>query len=123
MKSGMNNRAFGAQGEREAASFLAKQGYTILCRNFRAGRMGEIDIIALDGEMLCFIEVKTRSGDRYGTPSEAVSARKQSTIRRIAQIYMQRSSISDKPVRFDVAELMMDHGGRIRDIGLIKNAF
>lgn len=118
----MNNRAYGALGEEAAAAYLDKQGYRILIRNFRVGRMGEIDIIGQDGDTLCFIEVKTRSGFGFGTPSQAVSSKKQATIKRIAQIYMQNHRYYDA-VRFDVVELIMDRSGSIKDIVLIQNAF
>jgi len=119
----MNNRAYGTLGEDAAAAYLAKHGYRILHRNFRAGRLGEIDIIGMDKETLCFIEVKTRSSDLYGTPAQALSYRKQAAIIRLARIYMQNNRYMDKPVRFDVIELMMDRTGKVLDIQLIKNAF
>ncbi len=119
----MNNRSFGTAGEDEAMRYLSKRGYTIICRNFRAGKMGEIDLIGRDGDTLCFIEVKTRSNDHYGTPAQAVSALKQATITRLAQVYMQRFGLFDQPVRFDVVALMMDREGKVKDIELLKNAF
>ncbi|NLX65016.1 MAG: YraN family protein [Clostridiaceae bacterium] len=119
----MNNRAYGALGEEAAAAYLARQGYIIISRNFRVGRMGEIDIIAKDGETLCFIEVKSRSGYNFGTPAQAVSSQKQAAITRIAQVYMQNNRYSDIPVRFDIVELLMDRDGNINDIFLIRNAF
>jgi putative endonuclease len=119
----MNNREYGTLGEEEASGYLAGRGYKILFRNFRVGRMGEIDIICKDGETLCFVEVKTRSNDHYGTPAQAVSVSKQSTITRLAQIYMQRFGIRDMPVRFDVVEIMMDRERKISAIRLIQNAF
>lgn len=119
----MNNHDFGTQGEQEAASYLCKHGYTILYRNFRVGRMGELDIVGKEGDTLCFIEVKTRSNKKFGTPAQAVSASKQSTIMRLAQVYMQRYSIKDIPVRFDIVELMMNRDGMVQNIELIQNAF
>lgn len=119
----MNNRAFGTLGEQEAMGYLLKRGYTILCRNYRVGRMGEIDIIGKAGETLCFIEVKTRSNNHYGTPAQAVSSLKQATITRLAQVYMQRYGLFDLPVRFDIVELMMNRDGQVQDIQLIQNAF
>lgn len=119
----MNNRTYGTLGEEVATAYLDKQGYRILARNFRVGRMGEIDIIGQDGDTLCFIEVKTRSGFGFGTPAQAVSGKKQATITRIAHIYMQNNRYSDVPVRFDIVELIMDRTGSIKDITLIQNAF
>lgn len=119
----MNNRAYGTLGEEAAGAYLTKHGYKVICRNFRVGRMGEIDIIGKDKETLCFIEVKTRSSNIFGTPAQAVSAKKQATITKLAQIYMQNHRFFDTPVRFDVMELMMDRTGKVQDIQLIKNAF
>lgn len=119
----MNNRAYGTLGEEAAVAYLDKYGYKIITRNFRVGRMGEIDIIGKDGDTLCFIEVKTRSNYSYGSPAQAVSSHKQATITRIAQIYMQDNRYYDEPVRFDIVELMMDRAGNIKDITLIQNAF
>lgn len=119
----MNNRAYGTLGEKEAGTYLKEQGYKILTRNFRVGKMGEIDIIGKDGDTLCFIEVKTRSNRSFGTPAQAVSDQKQATITRIAQIYIQNNKYYDVPVRFDIVELMMDRTGNVKDISLIKNAF
>lgn len=119
----MNNRTFGTKGEQEAMRYLSEHGYHILCRNFRVGRMGEIDLIGKDGNTLCFIEVKTRSNSRYGTPAEAVSCMKQVTITKVAQVYMQRNNCFNLPVRFDIVELLMDRNGQAQDIRLIQNAF
>lgn len=119
----MNNRDFGLRGEEEAVNFLIKKGFKILCRNYRVSRMGEIDIIARDGETICFIEVKTRSNDNFGTPSMAVSFSKQASIRRLAQVYLSKFNLFDCPVRFDVVELMMARNGLVQSINHIPNAF
>ncbi|MCX7774100.1 MAG: YraN family protein [Clostridia bacterium] len=119
----MNNRAFGTLGEKEALRYLTSKGYTILCSNFRVGRMGELDLIGKEGDTLCFIEVKSRSSTQFGTPAQAVSYSKQATITRLAQVYMQRYGYHDVPVRFDVVEVMMGREGQVQDIELIRNAF
>lgn len=119
----MNNRSFGALGEEKAKEYLVLHGYMILDQNYRIGRLGEIDIIAKDQDTLCFLEVKTRSNDTYGTPAQAVSHQKQATITKIAQIYMQNYSCFDIPVRFDIVEVNMDRKGSVNDINLLKNAF
>lgn len=119
----MNNRAFGTLGEDRAQEYIVNHGYKILNRNYRVGRLGEIDIIGKDKDTLCFIEVKARSNDSYGTPAQAVSNQKQATIIKIAQIYMQNYKYYDVPVRFDIVELFMDRKGNVIDITLIKNAF
>lgn len=119
----MNNRSFGTLGEEKAKGYLENKGYKILNKNYRVGKLGEIDIIAKDQDTLCFIEVKTRSNERFGTPAQAVSVHKQATIVKIAQIYMQRYNYHDIPIRFDIVEVFMDRQGNTKDINLIKSAF
>jgi len=96
--------------------YLEKQGMKILQRNFRC-RMGELDLIAQEGECLVFVEVKYRTSNRYGSPLEAVNARKQSTIRKVAQYYLLGRKWLDCPVRFDVVGICGDQ------IEHIRNAF
>lgn len=97
----------GKFGENLACYYLEKQGYRILARNFRCRRYGEIDIIAVKGEMLAFIEVKTRSSALYVQPMEAVTAVKQNKIYRCAQYYMQLKGIINcmPMLSFDVIEI------------------
>ncbi|MCW5214310.1 YraN family protein, partial [Desulfobulbus sp. US5] len=86
-------------------------------RNYRL-RIGEVDIIARDGEYLVFIEVKTRRSTRFGSPFEAVDARKQQQIVKIASAYLQGKEL---PVRFDVVAVHLN-GQDVR-IEVLKNAF
>ncbi|GGD68517.1 YraN family protein [Paenibacillus nasutitermitis] len=98
----------GRQGETAAAEYLLKCGYTILHRNWRC-RFGELDIIALQGGELVFVEVRTRkSGGRFGTAAESVDARKQRQVRTIAAFYLQTFRLHGKPVRFDVVAITVD---------------
>ena len=84
-----NPRArLGAQGESIAAAHLEASGLKITARNFRT-RYGEIDLIAEDGDTLVFVEVKTRRGGTFGTPEEAVTARKRQHLAMAAAIYLQ----------------------------------
>lgn len=106
----MNRKSeLGKFGEDFACEYLRQQGYTIIHRNFRC-RIGEIDIIAVKQEVLCFIEVKTRSSITYGTPAEAVNLSKQKKIYRCAELYMQSTDIiSNMPVlSFDVIEIIRE---------------
>ncbi|MDD4188539.1 MAG: YraN family protein [Eubacteriales bacterium] len=121
-----NKRALGENIETEACRCLIKNGYRIIERNFRVGRFGEVDIIASEGESICFVEVKGRSSDIFGTPAEAVNFRKQATIRKLASIYLGRTGNSEINIRFDVAEVYFKATPidfRIERINLIKNAF
>ncbi len=99
----------GRNGEERAAVYLDSKGYEILERNFRCP-FGEIDIIAMDGETLCFIEVKTRRSLRFGTPAEAVSRRKEMHIRRCAHVFMSRFRGQYKDVRIDIVEVLENCG-------------
>lgn len=124
---GINKRAFGADGEKYAVEYLKKRNFRILETNSRFGRLGEIDIIARDGEYLCFIEVKTRSSTLFGLPREAVDVRKQANIIKMASMYIKRNKITYYNARFDVVEVIAiktsDDKTRFTAINLIKNAF
>ncbi len=118
----MKNNIFGFfkigginDGERLAAKYLKKQGYKILLQNYKE-KMGEIDIIAMDGEVLVFAEVKQRASDDFGAPREFVTKEKQRKIKNTAQLYMMKTKHLGN-VRFDVVEVLG------KDITHIKNAF
>jgi putative endonuclease len=88
-------------GEQEAAAFLKKQGYRILERNYRCV-FAEVDIIAKERGVICFIEVKTRSSQAFGHPAEAITRAKRRHIARAALAYLQKNKLLDAPARFDV---------------------
>lgn len=111
----------GAEGERIAAEFLLKQGYRILERNFRTA-LGEIDIVAQDGKMLVFVEVKARSGDRFGAPQFAVDTRKQAKMSRVALAYLSQKKNDTLECRFDVVGIIQDSNGAT-SIEHLKDAF
>ena len=111
-----NTRKTGSGYEQIAADFLRIQGYEILEMNYRI-RQGEIDIIARDGGCIVFVEVKYRTGG-IGSAFEAVDARKQRKISRVALTYLTRRGLGEcTPCRFDVVAVT-DQGCRV-----IKNAF
>ncbi len=116
----MNKISTGKEGEDLAVRYLEAQGYRIIQRNYRL-RIGEIDIIAGADDCLVFIEVKTRRNNRYGSPFEAVTLRKQRQISRVAQAYMGRYNSGEVPVRFDVVAVFLDQSPT--RVELIKNAF
>jgi putative endonuclease len=93
--------ALGAEGEARAARFLARRGYRILARNVRAGGV-EIDLVAARGTLLAFVEVKTRRTRDFGTPEEAVDARKQARLVRGAAAWLRAQRTHTRQVRFDV---------------------
>lgn len=102
----MNKRQTGTAYESQAAEYLEKKGYHILERNYRC-RQGEIDLIAMDGSYLVFVEVKYRSGRSKGHPAEAVNIKKQRRIIRTAGYYCYEHRIpEDHPSRFDVVSIL-----------------
>jgi putative endonuclease len=116
------NKILGAFGEDIACSYLEEQGYRILERNFSC-KVGELDIVAIDGETLSFVEVKCRTGVVYGNPSEAVSYSKQGKIVKAALFFMTKYKLFDYMCRFDVIEVLTDGTKEDTRINLIKNAF
>lgn len=111
----------GSLAEKFAASFLKKKGYKIIGHNFRI-RSGEIDIIAKDKDILCFIEVKYRKNRDYGLPEEFVDFRKQQKIIKAAMYYLLDNSIDDMNIRFDIVAVEPGLNGRL-EARLIKNGF
>lgn len=112
--------SLGRRGENAAARYLRRHGYRILARNFRAAG-AEIDLIAMEGDTLVFVEVKTRLGTGAGTPQEAVGEHKQRRIRRAAELYAVRHHAVEQPMRFDVVAILGQ--GRGRRLELLKDAF
>ena len=118
-----NMRFNGAFGEVYAARFLREKQYTLRYGNYRT-RMGEIDIIAQDGETLVFVEVKTRSAGSIALPGESVGREKQRRLTMAASQYIRnRGNVSHMPSRFDVVEVYLDAYGALQDIRHIENAF
>lgn len=118
----------GEKGERLAAEFLEKNGYRIVLANFKVpvGRnsngaevTGEIDIIALDGDTLCFVEVKTRVANDFAEPSAAVTLRKQRQITRTAKVYRRIFELTEMQYRYDVVSIVLGHFGE-PSIDLLK---
>jgi putative endonuclease len=111
---------FGKIAEAMAARQLEKRGYKILARNHRT-RLGEIDLIAMDGQTLVFIEVKARRSGRFGSAKHAVTPAKQKKISRVALSYLKETNQTDASARFDVVAL--DAGQDTGHLEIIKNAF
>jgi putative endonuclease len=106
-------QAVGAYGERRAVAHLVEAGMVLLHRNWRC-RHGEIDIIAQDGDVVVFCEVKTRRSGTYGTPAEAVGAAKVRRLRRLAAEWLSTAKISHREVRFDVVSVLPQQRGAAR---------
>jgi putative endonuclease len=114
-----HNRARGATAEATAVAWLKRQGYRILESNLTT-KAGEIDVVAVDGETLCFIEIKARSTPSFGEAIEAVDVRKQRRIARAASLYLVKKPFPG-PCRFDV--LGLDPAPEGWRFTLVRNAF
>jgi putative endonuclease len=112
----------GARGEALACRFLRGYGYKILYRNFKDRRGGEIDIVCRDGDTLVFVEVKTRSGEEFGRPIEAVDRQKQMRVSKGGLAWLRLLDNPDIVFRFDVVEVLLPEEGDPH-LELIQNAF
>ena len=126
-KCAPNKRAVGKIGEDAAAKHMESMGYSVLRRNYRLGRIGEVDIVAQLGSTICFVEVKSRSSDRFGAPAEAVNWEKRQTIQAIAGYYLATRRDPRAHARFDVIEVYLAYGEdgepTVRSVNHIENAF
>jgi putative endonuclease len=113
--------ALARAGEDLAAEYLESRGWRVVARNVRYGRAGEIDIVAERAGVIAFVEVKTRRTDRFGTPGEAVTWRKQQRIRALARAYLARVRPRASAVRFDVVEVRAN--GARPGVTHLENAF
>ena len=120
MNTFSSERDFGYWGEQIAADFLKKQGYQIVSRNFRCP-YGEIDLIAKEKDIWCFIEVQTIKTKSYGYGFDSVTLTKQKHIIKVAQYYLGQLALYEAPARFDV--ISIDYGSAADyQIQLIRNA-
>lgn len=100
----MDTKETGARGEDAAVAYLERIGMTVVARNWQC-KFGEIDIVALDGEALVIVEVKTRRTESMGTAEDAVSPTKQKRLRRLAEAYAATAGIGSCEIRFDVVAI------------------
>ena len=117
----MNSKELGKAGEEIALKFLKEKGFEIIEQNYRYGH-GEIDIIAKDGEIIVFIEVKTRKNLEFGPPEMSVTKNKQRQIRKIAGAYLLEKNIKDVDCRLDVVAILLNKN-LPPEINHIENAF
>lgn len=109
----------GKWGEELALKKIKSMGYRCIEQNYRCS-LGEVDIVARDGESLVFIEIKTRKGRSLGFSKEAINARKRRQLSKVALAYMKAKNCCDVKSRFDVVAINLKDGPEIE---IIKNAF
>jgi putative endonuclease len=117
-----NRQWIGQYGEKVAADFLRAHGCRILARNFRGPRKGEVDIIAREGRLLLFVEVKTRRNDARIRGFDAVDRDKRQLIERGANEWLRRLGSRQLPWRFDVIEISIENG-KTPAVNHIRDAF
>ena len=118
MEKTANKRTTGSEFEELALAFLLTLGYRLVKRNFHFGRVGEIDLVMLDGDVYVFVEVKGRRSHTYGLPEEAVTRAKQTTMKKVAQGFFHDNKTEWPVGRFDVVAVDFatgrDGGAEIR---------
>lgn len=133
----MNNRQIGSYCENCVADYLKNNSYTILDRNFHYGKHAELDILAFRGSILHIVEVKARSGNKYGLPCQAVGEVKKANIIKATKYYISKNNLYNMDVSFDIAEVYFSISGSnnntnnntnnnkiiISNINIIENAF
>lgn len=115
-------RSFGERGERAAIRFLKRLGYKIVFQRHRL-RYGEVDVIAVDGKTVVFVEVKTRRDASRGRPAEAVDAERQARLSRAASAFLKSHGLLEYASRFDVIEVIWPFDQKRPEIQHLQNAF
>ena len=121
MRDNRRRVRLGATGEKAARGYLENMGYAILDTNFRCPH-GEVDIVALDGDCLVFLEVRTRSGSNFGSPEESITPDKERKLIATAEAYMQSREDLPEEWRIDFVAVDVDGQGRITRIERTENA-
>jgi putative endonuclease len=116
----MKTFTLGSEGEELAVKYLQKKGYNIIARNYKTP-IGEIDIVAKDGDTLVFVEVKTRANNAFGYPFEAVHRTKRRKMKNLALLYLKKQR-KELPARFDVVSISCSNNDK-RSIEHIVDAF
>jgi putative endonuclease len=115
--------ATGLRGERAAFFWLRRRGYTVVARNWRSSRVrGDLDLVAWDGDELCFIEVKTRTTRAVAAAEAAVDLDKRRVLRRLARHYLRQLPKRGVPARFDVLSIYFE-SGKAPDFEYFPGAF
>jgi putative endonuclease len=116
----VDNKNIGQDGEQAAAAYLKSKGYKVIQANYRVAG-AEVDLVASSGDILCFIEVKTRKNCDHGSPEMFVTRTKQLKIIRAARVFAARKPYRDFRVRFDVVSVLRE--GSVMACDHLENAF
>ena len=116
----MTNKSIGKYGEEIAKNFLIENGYKILEMNYHYSKVAEIDIIAVKDNIIHFVEVKTRTQNKFGTPFEAIDFKKLNSIFTCASFYMKNSSKKFKKMQIDAVGILLDKNNNF-EIKFIEN--
>ena len=116
-----SRHALGQRGEDYAAQYLIDHGYALRARNWRCP-VGEIDLVTEQDERLIFVEVRTRRGDRLGTPEESITPAKRARLIAAAQTYLAAHDQTDRDWRIDVVAIEIGSRGEVKRCTLIENA-
>jgi putative endonuclease len=114
-------QGLGRAGERLARRALEARGLVIVQANYRCAA-GEMDLVARAADELVFVEVKTRRGNQFGSPEEAVTRRKQSKLVKVAETYLLEHSLTGTGWRIDVVAVEMDVHGKLVRLEVIEHA-
>lgn len=122
-RTGMTRRRveLGRLGETLAANVLVTKGYRLIERNYRCP-LGELDIVTAKGDILVFVEVRTRRGQQFGTPEESITTKKKEHLIAAAQSYLQDKQLGDVDWRIDVVAVELDAHGTLLRIDVLENA-
>ena len=113
--------SLGKRGEQYAAQYLIDHGYAVRARNWRCA-VGEIDLVTERDGRLIFVEVRTRRGDRLGTPEESITPTKRARVIAAAQTYLDEQGQADRDWRIDVVAIEIGSQGEVKRCTLIENA-
>lgn len=116
-----SRKGLGDAGERLAAERLQQAGYRVRALNYHC-RVGEIDIVAEEAGDIVFVEVKTRRGEAYGLPEEAVTAAKQRKLIAAAQTYLEAHACADASWRVDVVAVALTPTGKVHEVRIYRHA-
>ena len=114
-------QGLGATGERLAREHLVRHGYEVLESNVRLPGLGEVDIVAKDGAMLVFVEVRTRRGEEYGSPEDSLTDAKRARLAALAQAWLELRHQESLPWRVDLVAVQMSLRGRVERLEIVKD--